>query len=193
MRLLGLILVASTGLAACTDAVTIEQRLTGEAWDLASAGSPPDGSDPFVTELHKGYVRLAADEFAEYDWEDGAYFLANARLIAAGGIPDPIDIADRGLDGEARLVIAATDMAQVRGWPGARLRAPAELGETQIHFDCWIQEEQEGHQIAQIEACRDDYKASLKSVKELAELPQNLRGGAARGRRHHRRDRAATG
>lgn len=162
-----------SALGGCVDNVSVVQRLDGTAWDMATAGAPPAGADPFIEGLHTGYVDLAEAEFAEYDWEDGAYFLANARAIADGGIPRRLDPGERGLT-EIRFTDGAIRVDEVIGWPGARLRAPSDLADTQVYYDCWVQEAQEGHQEDEITACRAQYETALALVHELAELPENL-------------------
>ena len=119
-------------------------------------------ADPFNEGLRKGYTALAAAERAEFDWIDGEHFAVKANNAAAGARVLPEAIADWSLKpakakelGDARAQL----MAVLDG--NARTRAPADAAEAQVAFDCWIQEEEEGWQAADIKACKDRFDAAM--------------------------------
>lgn len=140
--------------------------MTGMAATLAAcmntAPTTTAASNPFNEGLRKGYSALAATERAEFDWIDGEHFAVKANSAAAGGTVLPEAVGDWSLSaakakelGDARgRLIAVLDGT-------ARTRAPADAAEAQVAFDCWIQEEEEGWQAADIKACKDRFDAAM--------------------------------
>jgi outer membrane protein OmpA-like peptidoglycan-associated protein len=121
-------------------------------------------ADPFNEALHKGYAAFAAAERAEYDWPDGEHFARKSNAAAAGQRVLPEAVADWSVKGAAAELSAARArlMAALDG--GARTAYPADAAEAQVAFDCWIEEQEEGWEIAEIKACKDRFEAAMLRI-----------------------------
>ncbi len=152
MKTLILGFLALTGLSACA------------APPVDVAGDVPSGGE-YGRAVMTGYVRLAAWEREQYDWPDAALFAAKAARAAAGEMPLAEDPGRWRLDARNRhkatllrdrlLRYAAAGAA--RRWPGAAAR-------TQIFYDCWLEQREEGWQQPHIEACRKGMDAGLTDL-----------------------------
>ena len=150
--------------------------LSDEKWDVGPASDAPLPEDPYLAALQEGYVRLARAELAEFDWVDGAEFIERAEAVAEGARVAPFKVADRISEGPELEALTAAE-AELGGFiasAGAMLRAGRQIGEAQVHFDCWVQEAEEGHQSADIEACREAYTLMMVLVRDLGALPKNM-------------------
>ncbi len=143
-----LILVVSAAglLGACTD-----------RWNVESTKAIPLQGSAFTRALHTEYVEMAAAEKAEYDWKDTAYFLRRAEAAARGEVIQPQPIEERNLtpDAARELGMARKELVALLD-AGARDTMPVKAARAQAAgFDCWMQEQEEGHQpddIALLEA-----------------------------------------
>jgi OOP family OmpA-OmpF porin len=136
-------------------------------------GLDPQGSD-FAKALFAEYVALADESVAEYDFDDASNFAAKAQLAAGGEevLPwepsawdIPADMLPEFEDARARL-IAALDA-------GGRTAAPAEAARATAMYDCWIEEQEEGHQPEDINRCRGAFELALANVlKALEPAPE---------------------
>ncbi len=152
-RLLGA-LAALGLLAGC--ASNIQQVRTVEA-----TGSPFTRA---LTEEYRQFTIFEADEM--YDWVDADYF-ARKGLAAAGGevvSPEepgnwdlPADKVDEIVQARARLVTALDG--------GGRDQAPELAARAQGRFDCWVEQQEEGHQLDHIAACRDEFYKALEEME----------------------------
>ncbi len=117
------------------------------------------------------YLALAEAERDESDWRDADAFLMRARRAFAGDPPTVELPADRNLPQDIAAE-AATIRAEILRFEadGARLTNFQAAAETQGAFECWLQEAEEGHQQADIKACKD----------HLDEALLRLRAGAGR-------------
>ncbi len=121
----------------------------------------PQGS-AFNTSLYKGYVDLAALEYAEADYLDSDTFATRAISAGSGQLVGPEQIDRRTLpadkvgelkDARRRLAMALST--------GASERNPAEAARAQVMFDCWMQEQEENFQPEDIARCRGAMMAAL--------------------------------
>ena len=121
----------------------------------------PQGS-AFNTSLYKGYVDLAASEYAEADYWDSDTFATRAISAGSGQLVRPEQIDRRALpedkvgelmDARRRLTMALST--------GASERKPAEAARAQVMFDCWMQEQEENFQPEDIARCRGATMAAL--------------------------------
>src|SRR5262249_37628136 len=123
------------------------------------------GPDPFSEALHKGYAAFAASERAQYDWIDGEYFANKSNAAAAGQRVLPEVVSNWSLSkakAEELGAARARLMAALDG--GARTAYPADAAEAQVAFDCWIEQEEEGWQVADIKACKDRFDAAMLRI-----------------------------
>jgi OOP family OmpA-OmpF porin len=141
--------------------------------EAAKIAGPPSG--PFDAALQQEYIGIAQMEVDESDYEHGDLFARKG--IAAGNsemvMPEdpanwmlPANMADEFGSARQRL-LAALD-------GNGRTKAPSDAARAQAMYDCWIQEQElknEGHQPADIEACRKGFWDALAAV-EVAIAPE---------------------
>lgn len=154
-----LILVVSTAglLGACAD-----------RWDVESTKAMPLQGTAFTRVLHTEYVEMATAEKAEYDWTDTAYFLRRAEAAARGEVIEPQSIEERDLtpDAARELGMARKELIALLD-AGARDIMPVKAARAQAAgFDCWMQEQEEGHQPDDIAACRKIFDETMAELRK---------------------------
>jgi len=130
--------------------------------------TPPGGV--YEQNLHAGYVELAEMEAAETDWSDAETFTLRARSVLEGNNPAPEEISARNLPSNM-----VTTMIGARGRltdalnAGGAAKAPEAAANAQVMFDCWMQEQEENIQPADIAACRADFELWMKTLEAALE------------------------
>lgn len=141
--------------------------LAGCVSDIQQVRTVEATGSPFTRALTEEYRQFAIFEADEmYDWTDARYF-ARKGLAAAGGevvLPeDPAawDLAEDKVgeitDARARLVAALDG--------GGRDQVPELAARAQGRFDCWVEQQEEGHQADHIAACRDEFFKALEEME----------------------------
>jgi len=143
-----------------------------EARDMRPGGTT---FDSYLAREYRDFFLFEADEM--YDWIDADYFAEKALAAnkSGNGVIQPedpekwdIDEAHMGeLIGARRDLMAAFDL-------GAREIAPEEAAIAQAKYDCWVEQQEEGHQPTHIAACRDQFAAALSALqgRMQAAMPQ---------------------
>ncbi|WP_340119809.1 OmpA family protein [Pelagibius sp. 7325] len=143
--------------------------------ELEKAEMSPSQGTAFERNLHDGYVKLAEDEYNEGDYRDSDHFAMRALELSDGKNVQPEMIEARALpadkkgeltDARLRLMTAMSE--------GASQHKPLTAAEAQVSFDCWMQEQEENFQPADIAACRDRFMtamAELEAKPEVAVVP----------------------
>jgi outer membrane protein OmpA-like peptidoglycan-associated protein len=128
----------------------------------------PEGS-AFNMNLYKGYVDLAASEYAEADYADSDVFAERAIGAGSGQTVAPEQIYRRALpeDKVAELTGARQRLTSALD-AGAAERKPAEAAHAQVMFDCWMQEQEENFQPEDIARCRGALMAALEVLEVRA-------------------------
>jgi OOP family OmpA-OmpF porin len=122
----------------------------------------------YQVSLYKGYLEQARLEFAEADYKDSDRFADRAIFVGAGNNVEPEGLNARDIPSSAR-----TDLRDARGrltalrGQGAINHLPALMARTQVAFDCWMQEQEENFQPADIAACRGQFFGALTSAEEF--------------------------
>lgn len=147
-----------------TAAAGLLSACAGDQWDVEGVRSIPVQGGAFNQALHAEYVALADTERQEADWDDAAYFLDKARAAAAGQTVLPTAPGERMLN--ARFQGDSTTMhdALMAKLPAGRTAAPQAAAKAQGGYDCWAQEAEEGHQMADIDACKATFDQAMKAV-----------------------------
>lgn len=116
---------------------------------------------------------LAEAEAKEYDTEDAIYFNYKAMMAAKGGDVQPQEIKERKITGDAQWELEAARQS-LRGLllSGGKDFAPAESARAQAMFDCWLQEQEEGDQIAHINACRSGFDDAFNAAEAKRPAPK---------------------
>ncbi len=125
----------------------------------------PQGS-AFQTSLYKGYVDLAASEYAEADYFDSDTFAGRAIRAGSGQLVQPEQIDGRALpEDKAGELMNARRRLTLALSGGAAERKPAEAAQAQVMFDCWMQEQEENFQPEDIARCRGALMAALDALE----------------------------
>jgi outer membrane protein OmpA-like peptidoglycan-associated protein len=132
--------------------------------DRARAAQP---SGAFATSAYTDLMKHAEYEYEQTDFRDAMYHANKATAVASGETITPQNPSERMLpadkvaeiqDGYTRLnaVLAA----------GAAESKPDPAGVALGEFDCWIEQQEENFQPADIAACRDAFFAALVQLEE---------------------------
>jgi len=146
-------------LAACAD-------MSRETWDVDRVRAMAPTGDAFRAALHRDYLEIAEEERSEGDWPDARYFLRRAEAVALGEAVAPQEVAEREIVPEKapELEAARERLLALFKRRGLFGRAPAEAARAQTAYECWLQEQEEGHQPAEIENCRKAFEAAVKAA-----------------------------
>lgn len=137
--------------------------------------------DEFSKELFDGYLGLARSEYAEADYSDSDFFAARAQTVAADGAIGPQAIEARNLPTDRVPVLTgARDRLVAALADGAREKAASDVADAQVAFDCWMQEQEENFQPADIAACQQNFTLAMAKVDEaLKPAPEPVQVAAA--------------
>lgn len=141
-------------------------------FQLESAkGLKPTG-DAFSAALYKEYLVLAEREFAEGDYVDSDEFSGRAIASAAGTPPAPEAMNARPIPANAQAELTAARAKLVAALDaGAKTAKPAAAARAQASFDCWMQEQEENFQPADIKWCKDRFDAAMAEIGAPAPKP----------------------
>jgi OOP family OmpA-OmpF porin len=141
-----------------------------EARELQPSGSD---FDSYLAREYRDFFLFEADEM--YDWIDADYFAGKALQAQANEDVQPENPADWDIDDAhmQELVDARRDMMSMFD-QGAREKAPEPAAVAQVKYDCWVEQQEEGHQPTHIAACREDFFAAMARLEEfmMAEAPE---------------------
>ncbi len=162
MRVLafGVLTIAVSG---CVAGYNVDEMRTAEATGA-----------PFTTALTAEYRDLTEFEADEMvDWHSADLYARKGLMAAEGSEVQPEAVGDWRIpealvpefsDGRARLV-SLLDAS-------ARTKAPEDAAIAQTRFDCWLEQQEEGHQLDHIARCRDEFYAALDRLDgAMAEAP----------------------
>lgn len=126
----------------------------------------------FQKALYAGYMALAQSEYDSGDYRDSDAFAQRAIRSARGEAVAPEAVALRHLrDDEARGLLTHSRARLLAAFEtGAVERTPDKAARAQTLYDCWMEEQEENRQLAEIADCRDG----------LLSLLAELEGDAAR-------------
>jgi|SaaInl4_135m_RNA_FD_contig_41_941384_length_927_multi_6_in_0_out_0_1 OmpA-OmpF porin, OOP family len=122
----------------------------------------------YQVSLYNGYLAQARAEFAEADYADADRFADRAMFVGAGNNIGPEGLNARDIPPSARADLrdARSRLTALMG-QGAISQIPALMARTQVAFDCWMQEQEENFQPADIAACRGQFFGALTSAEEF--------------------------
>ena len=139
--------------------------------DPSSVADLEPRGDVFQAALHREYATLATKESKLYDWSDAAHFAHKAEAAAAGRdvppeMPEIWGITAPELEELEAARQSLIDLTE----SSARSRTPNQLAQAQAALDCWIEEQQEGHQPDMIAACKQRWEMAMATA-QLASQP----------------------
>ena len=135
-------------------------------FDTAELSDLPPQEAPFLRDLSREYATLGDREKAEYDWSDTARFYDRAIRAGKGEVvaPEPLDARSLS-DAEREQLAAARARLVALFEAGARSIVGPDSARAQAGFDCWMQEQEEGHQPEDIEACRRTFLDAVAAIE----------------------------
>ncbi len=140
-------------------------------------GLKPSGSE-FSKNLYSGYIGLSKSEYGEGDYEDSDAFAMRASAAAGGKGGAPEVMAKRELPkNKVGELSTARGRLMAALAAGARDKAPIQAANAQVMFDCWMQEQEENFQPADIARCRAGFMQAL-SAAEAAVKPAPMMASA---------------
>lgn len=147
------------------------------SYDIDAVEGMKNNWSSFQKELQKEYIVVARDEDKEHDFEDAAFFTNKASMTAMGEAVLPQEIKDRNLpaDSVKDLEFARAGLMDALANTDRNTNAAA-LARAQAQFDCWLQEQEENRQPADIEACKLAFNKAMDMIKypemKVAEKPK---------------------
>jgi OmpA-OmpF porin, OOP family len=151
-----------------------KMTFAGAALSLLAACGTIDGDlvsdmenkgDAFAGNLRDGYVALARNEAAEYDWGNSDYFYNKAIAAADGNLVLPDEISSRRLPADHVDELTAARQRLLSALDSsARQKIPGAAAKAQVMFDCWMEEQEENHQPDDIAACKKGFEAAMAEV-----------------------------
>ena len=154
IKLLTLCAVSALALGACSSA-----RMVDEAASAKPAGSA------FNQNLQKEYVALAKSELDQGDRRDAEHYAMKALSASKGNsvTPDTVAARDLGSADTKALNDARTRLtAALAGSEAAK--KPADAAKAQSMFDCWLEQQEEGWQQADIDACHKGFDTAMAAL-----------------------------
>jgi len=129
--------------------------------------------DSFQQALHGEYAELAMKESALYDWPDAARFAHKATAAAEARPVGPDEPAKRRVAWPEKedLVAARARLVDLLRTTEAARRAPATAAAAQAAYDCWLEEQEEGHQPAMIATCRERWEQAMADLETELQPP----------------------
>jgi OOP family OmpA-OmpF porin len=141
--------------------------------EAAKMAGPPSGA--FNAALQQEYIRIAQMEVDESDYQHGDLFARKGIAAGNGEMVMPEDPANWMLPANMADEFSSARQSLLAALDGnGRTKAPSDAARAQAMYDCWIQEQEvrnEGHQPADIEACRKGFWDAL-AVVEAAIVPE---------------------
>lgn len=136
--------------------------------DVAEIRDRAPAGNTFNAQLVQEYKKIALFEADEmYDWVDAENHATKGNMAAEGKTPLPYIPAEWNIATQTELrelELARAELVTILD-DGARMSAPREAAVAQVKYDCWVEQQEEGHQPTHIAACRDAYLAALDDLK----------------------------
>ena len=139
--------------------------------DMREAEASGSSFTRALTAEYRDLTEFEADEMV--DWHSADLYARKGLAAADGSEVQPETVSDWRIpeamvpefsDGRARLV-GLLDAS-------ARTKAPEDAAIAQTRFDCWLEQQEEGHQLDHIARCRDEFYAALDRLDgAMAEAP----------------------
>ena len=142
------------------------------AWETVDRGEfQPTTNNPFSLALTKYYTELAKFEGNEMaDWSDAVHYSRKALAAADGQDVQPEVLGTRRLAPEFRSELEAARSRLLTALNGnGRTTRPDLAAFAQTRFDCWVEQQEEGHQPDHIAECRDAFFEAMEELEAREE------------------------
>lgn len=131
--------------------------------------------DEYLDSLRLLYLEQAKQELAENDLNDSHYFYQKAVEAAKGHAPKPQSVSERSMPENQRKKLESAyaklvELLRHISKPELKLL----IGQAQVNYDCWIQEQEEGYQPQDITRCREGFNQSATEITRLLNTGREL-------------------
>ena len=139
------------------------------ALDPASVIRLEPRGDAFQNALHGEYAELALKESDLYDWPDASHFARKAEDSALGiaVLPEMPAIWGIAPPERTQLEAAREQLVAVLEDTPVREHAPDVAATAQASFDCWVEEQAEGHQPHMIAECKRRWETAMADAETV--------------------------
>lgn len=129
---------------------------------------------PFTQALTAEYRAFANSELKDmFDYPDALHFARKGLAAAAGESVTPEPVGDWNLNAKHARELAGARARLVTALDqGARESNPALAAKAQARFDCWIEQQEENWQDADIDACRNDFNQAMTGLEGGMKAPE---------------------
>ncbi len=145
--------------------------LTSERLTDARAMKPTGTA--FQNALWKEYLVYANEEIQESDLANAEMFIDKAMMAGKGQTPaatDPSKSTKLAPDKKGELQSAYLRLNAALNGNGT-VKAPEKSAEAQAAFDCWVEEQEEGTQPADIARCKQKFVDAIAIVEAAIKAP----------------------
>ncbi len=143
--------------------------------DGSMQATHPGGGDKFTHFLSEGYARLARQSEFERDFHSVEQFRLRSLRTGSGGLIEPEDVSARRIPS-----FAVGEMTDARRWlmdalsNGSADVYPWESAQAQVMFDCWMEQQEENFQQADIDECRHGFYAAMRIIHRTEQVDHGL-------------------
>ncbi len=119
-----------------------------------------------LTSEYKGLTVFEADEMV--DWVSADLYARKGLLAAEGSEVQPEVVSDWHLPDSmvGEFTTARARLVELLD-ASARTKAPDDAAIAQTRFDCWIEQQEEGHQLDHIARCREEFYAAMERLEGM--------------------------
>jgi OOP family OmpA-OmpF porin len=145
---------------------TVLAGCAGYDYENLDAIQPQNGTE-FTRALTSEYKALADFEGnTEKDWLDAEHYADKAKLAAAGDVvlPDEVGARDIAQDKAGEISEARSNLVAILD-RSARSKMPGTAATAQAKLDCWMEQQEEGHQEDHIQRCRQGFRTAYQKLR----------------------------
>lgn len=131
------------------------------AREMETTGSDFDG---YLAREYRDFFLFEADQM--YDWIDADYFAEKALAAQNHDNVEPENPAEWDIDEAHMPALTAGRQELMEAFAmGAKDKAPEAAAIAQGKYDCWVEQQEEGHQPTHIAACRQEFMTALAALR----------------------------
>lgn len=133
--------------------------------DLRALRHAPPSQDAYLKSLADYYLKFAESEARAYDWKDTAYFTDKGLKTVYGQKLEPDLPSVRGIAaGDQDAVLQARKSLMDVFTEKNQKEKPQALAKAVFHYDCWLEQLEEGWQKEDIAACKRGFDAAISEI-----------------------------
>lgn len=131
------------------------------AREIETGGSDFDG---YLAREYRDFFLFEADEM--YDWIDADYFAEKALAARDNRNVQPENPAEWDIDEAHMPALTAGRQELMEAFAlGGKEKAPEAAAIAQAKYDCWVEQQEEGHQPTHIAACRQEFMSAMAALQ----------------------------